>query len=231
VRVYRPIAPVTLTNTGPVNVAHRHFQAQTQRVSVALVRESESRALRKTFDLGILLRMDNIQDQIRELQTSVRRQRFAIVALASVSVGAALIGAARPTGDVVFDKITCKSWSVVDVDGKERIAARTKAHGEAGIEWFETGGRMRMEAGIKPDETAWLCLLDKEGNWRLTTSTYFDGTPHVHLSTGKAGSRSIRAGMDRDGAALLQWFEGTNIPLRLGTTAEGGIIYPTKDGK
>jgi hypothetical protein len=28
--------------------------------------------------------MDNIQDQIRELQASVRRQRFAIVTLASV---------------------------------------------------------------------------------------------------------------------------------------------------
>jgi len=73
--------------------------------------------------------MDNIQDQIRALQTSVRRQRFAIVALATILAGSALIGAVRPAGDATFDTITCKEWRVVDKDGMLRINAATNADG------------------------------------------------------------------------------------------------------
>ena len=67
--------------------------------------------------------MDNIQDQIRALQTSVRRQRFAIFTLATILASSALIGAVRPAGDATFDTITCKGWQVVDKDGKQRISA------------------------------------------------------------------------------------------------------------
>ena len=54
--------------------------------------------------------METIQDQIRELQlsvraqqTSIRRQRFAIVTLSSILTGFALISATQPAGDATFD--------------------------------------------------------------------------------------------------------------------------------
>ena len=94
--------------------------------------------------------MDTIHDQIRELQASVRRQRLAIVALASVLTGIALIGAARPLGDATFDTITCRTWVVVDRDGKDRIIADTFPDGTAGVAWFDKDRRQRIVAATAP---------------------------------------------------------------------------------
>jgi hypothetical protein len=95
--------------------------------------------------------MDSIEDQIRALQTSVRRQRFAIVTLASILASSALIGAVRPAGDATFDTITCKSWKVVDKDGKERIAASTQADGTAGVAWLDKDEKERIAALTRAD--------------------------------------------------------------------------------
>ena len=43
------------------------------------------------------------------MQTSVKRQRFAIIALAGIIVAGGFIAAVRPAGDATFDTITCKS--------------------------------------------------------------------------------------------------------------------------
>jgi len=102
--------------------------------------------------------MDNIQDQIRALeasvksqQTSVRRQRFAIVALATILAGSALIGAVRPAGDPTFDKITCTEWHVVDKDGTPRISAFTNADGIAAVAWRDKDGKARISAATDAD--------------------------------------------------------------------------------
>ena len=69
--------------------------------------------------------METIQQQIGALQTSVKRQRFAIVALAGIIVAGGFIGAVRPVGDAAFDTITCKNLQVIDNNGKVRFAAFT----------------------------------------------------------------------------------------------------------
>ena len=105
--------------------------------------------------------MDNIQEQIRALeasvtsqQTSIRRQRFAIVALASILAGSALIGAVRPAGDATFDTITCKDWRVVDNDGKVRIHACATADGGAEVVWRDKDGKGRIIAVTTADGSA-----------------------------------------------------------------------------
>lgn len=104
--------------------------------------------------------MDNIQDQIRALeasvtsqQTSIRRQRFAIVALGTILAGSALIGAVRPAGDATFDTITCKGWRVLDSDGKVRISATTAADGTAGVAWADKDEKVRILASTLSDGT------------------------------------------------------------------------------
>ncbi len=152
--------------------------------------------------------MDNIQDQIRELQTSVRRQRFAIVALASVLTGIALIGAVRPVGDATFDTITCKEWKVVDKDGKPRIGAATAPDGSAGVAWVDKDGKPRIVAGTEPDGSANVVWADK------------DGKPRIGAGTGhKLGSGVMW--YDKDGKVRI---------LAL-TLSDGTVFLPTEDLK
>jgi hypothetical protein len=102
--------------------------------------------------------MEDIQAQIQSLQTSVRRQRFAIVGLASLLAGSfhagcADRGAVAPTGDATFDTITCKQWKVVDKDGKVRIGANTRDDGTAAVVWIDKDGAGRIAAGTLADGT------------------------------------------------------------------------------
>ena len=95
--------------------------------------------------------METIQQQLNALQTSVKRQRFAIVALAGIIVAGGFVAAVRPAGDATFDKITCKGWNVVDGDGKERITAFSNPDGEASMGWFDKDGKVRIGAGTLVD--------------------------------------------------------------------------------
>jgi uncharacterized membrane protein len=105
--------------------------------------------------------METIQQQIGALQTSVKRQRFAIVALAGVIVAGGFIAAVRPVGDATFDTITCKTWNVVDADGKTRVAAATLANGTAGVQWFDKDGKARISAATLADGTVILPTKDE----------------------------------------------------------------------
>ena len=120
--------------------------------------------------------MDNIQDQIRVLETSFRRQRFAIVALASILAGSALIFAVRPAGDATFDTITCKEWRVVDKDGKVRIAAGTAPDGIVGLLWMDKDGTGRILAATFADGDAGVAWSDKDGKTRILADTAASGT-------------------------------------------------------
>ena len=64
-----------------------------------------------------------LQTQIDELRASSKRQKIAIIALASVIVAGVGMAAIQPAGDATFDTITCNKWKVVDKDGKVRIVA------------------------------------------------------------------------------------------------------------
>jgi hypothetical protein len=152
--------------------------------------------------------MDNIQDQIRELQASVRRQRFAIVALASVFTGIALIGAVRPVGNATFDTITCKAWKVVDKDGRVCIIAGMNLDGEVVMYWHDKDGKERIGAGMNSDGGAGVTWYDKDGKKRITAGTTPDGGAGV-------------AWYDKDGKAGMA---AAILP-------DGAVFYPSKDGK
>jgi uncharacterized protein YodC (DUF2158 family) len=152
--------------------------------------------------------MDTIQDQIRELQTSVRRQRFAIFALASILAGSALIGAGRPAGDATFDTITCTTWRVVDKDGKIRIVATTLPGGTTRVTWVDKDGKKRISAGEERDGAASVRWFDKESKERIS------------------------AYAESDGNACVEWYDKRgNLLIGAGMKADGTVTYPTKDGK
>ena len=104
--------------------------------------------------------METIQQQIGALQISVKRQRFAIIALVGIIVAGGFVAAVRPVGDATFDKITCKGWSVIDKDGKERILAATLADGDATVQWRDKDGKQRISARIQADGTVVLPTED-----------------------------------------------------------------------
>ena len=115
--------------------------------------------------------MENIQS----LQISVRRQRFAIVGLASLLAGCTLLGAVSPAGDATFDTITCKEWRVVDKDGETRILALTNADGGAGVTWADKDGEARIAASTLADGGAGVLWADKDGKARFAASTLANG--------------------------------------------------------
>ncbi len=175
--------------------------------------------------------MDTIQEQIRALQTSVRRQRFAIVTLASILAGSALIGAVRPAGDATFDTITCKEWKVVDKDGKTRIGAVTRADGTAGLALLDKDGKTRIGAVMGFDGGATVAWYDKDGDFRIGATTLLDGSATVRWFD-KDGRERIAAYTLANGAAGLALFDkDMKQRIRAGVSADGTVIYPTKDGK
>ena len=134
--------------------------------------------------------METIQQQIGALQlivakqqVSVKRQRFAIIALAAIIVAGGFIAAVRPVGDATFDTITCKGWDVVDSAGKVRITAYASTELVAGVTW-----------------------LDKNGKQRITVDTSADGTASVALRDQKYTKRII-AKTESDNSAGVQWFD------------------------
>jgi hypothetical protein len=126
--------------------------------------------------------MENIQEQIQALQISVRRQRFAIVALASLLAGSVLLGAVSPAGDATFDTITCKEWKVVDKDGKVRIGAGTAADDSAGVMWSDKDGKGRIIANTDAKGNAGVMWFDKDGKKRIEADTKPDGSASLTLA-------------------------------------------------
>ena len=120
--------------------------------------------------------METIQKEIGALQTSVKRQRFAIVALAGIIVAGGFIAAVRPAGDATFDMITCKAWKVVDADGKARIVAEIFPGGQAIVIWLDKDGKPRIAAGTMADGQASVQWFDKDKKVKIAATTFPDGT-------------------------------------------------------
>ena len=150
--------------------------------------------------------METIQQQIGALQTSVKRQRFAIIALAGIIVAGGFIAAVRPAGDATFDKISCKEWNVVDGDGKERITAFTNPEGQANVQWLDKDGKMRISAVTLADGQASVQWNDNDEKGRILAGTFADGTASV-------------AWVDTDG----------KVRIDASILADGDVVLPTKD--
>ena len=156
--------------------------------------------------------MDNLQDQIRALQTSVRRQRFAIVALGAIFVGSALIGAMRQGGDAAYDKITCntlacdsvtaRSWRLVDHLNKIRLEARERVANEVAIYWFDRSGKLRIASGTEADGRAYTGWFDSEGAQRVSVGISESGVGETTWAD-RAGKPQIWAGTKPDGTAFF----------------------------
>ena len=172
--------------------------------------------------------MDIIQDQIRELQTSVRRQRFAIVALGAILAGFAFIGAVRPSGNATFDTITCKEWIVVDKDGNTRITAYT-ANGGAGVSWRDRNGQPRIVASALANGTAGVSFCDKDEKGRLTAFTHANGDAIVSLRDKNEKPRIVASTLP-NGVAGATWFDGSErMRIAAGTSEDGTVVLPTFD--
>ena len=152
--------------------------------------------------------MEDIQVQIRELQTSVRRQRLAIFALASILTSITLLGGVPPVGDATFNTITCKEWKVVDKVGKERIVARTAPDGAAAVAWFDKDGKRRIHAVTLPNGVAGVSWRDQAEKERINAATGPDG-----------------------GAIVAWWDKRGNERINAGTDADGMVILPTRELK
>ncbi len=56
----------------------------------------------------------------------------------------AFVGYVVSQRNPTFDKITCKTWIVVDAEGKERINAFTNSDGQASVQWNDKVGKRRI---------------------------------------------------------------------------------------
>ena len=150
--------------------------------------------------------METIQQQIGALQTSVKRQRFAIIALAGIIVAGGFVAAVRPVGDATFDTITCKGWNVVDKDGKEWITAFTNHDGQASVQWNDKDGKQRIDAGTFADGLAIVKWLDNKEKSRIAAATLPNGIASV-------------AWYDKDEKGRI----------RAATLADGTVVLPTQE--
>ena len=157
--------------------------------------------------------METIQQQIGALQAivtqqqvSVKRQRFAIIALVGIIVTSGFIAAVLPVGDATFDTITCKTWKIIDKDGKMRIGATTDANGYASVQWHDKDGKQRITAATFADGNATVSWFDKDEKMRITATTFLDGF------------------------SSLAWFDkDMKMRIEAGITADGKVLLPTKD--
>ena len=117
-----------------------------------------------------------LQTRIEKLETSLNRQKIAIIALAGVIVAGVGIAAIQPVGDATFDTITCKAWRIVDKDGKQRISAETFADGKASVQCFDKDEKQRISAATFADGDAGVQWSDKDGKMRINAGTTADGT-------------------------------------------------------
>ena len=195
--------------------------------------------------------METIQEQIRALKTSVKRQRLLNIALLGIIVAGGLIAAARPSGDATFDTITCKGWKVVDGNGtprvfagiadgsailaladkggKVRISASTLLDGQSSMNWFDKDGQGRIAAGTLSDGQATVKWSDKVGQARIGMSTFADGSSGMAFydTDGKA---RIMTSLFADGTAGAVWIDKEGqARISAGVNADATVSLPTRD--
>jgi len=160
--------------------------------------------------------METIQQQIGALQAIVqnqqagmKRQRFAIIALAGIIVAGGFISACSSNSvPNTFDSITCRALKVINADGNERIYASTDNLGNPVFTISDRKDQIRFLAGTDDDGGSSLTMKDKKGKMRISLDC------------------------DEKGDAKVFFFD-TNEKLRViaGTRVNGEVLLPTKDLK
>ena len=134
--------------------------------------------------------METIQQQIGAMQKEIKRLREELEVVKKGN----------------FDTITCKGWSVVDMDGKKRIIAFTNSDGDASVQWNDKDGKNRISALTRATGTADVQLSDKDGKTRIYALTQADGTVDVQWLD-KDGKQRIDATTHADGTSGVKWLE------------------------
>ena len=89
----------------------------------------------------------------------------------------AFVGYVVSQRNPTFDTITCKTWNIVDADGKKRITALSNPDGQASVVWFDKDEKGRLAAYTTPvDGQAGVLCYDKDGKVRISAATLADGT-------------------------------------------------------
>ena len=107
--------------------------------------------------------METIQQQIGAMQEEIKRLREE---LKEVKKGN-------------FDTIACKTWKVVDADGKTRIAAATLADGQAFVQLLDKDEKTRIEAVTTDSGIAVVLWRDKDEKMRIAAGTFNDLLFHL----------------------------------------------------
>ena len=165
--------------------------------------------------------METIQQQLNALQTSVQRQRLLNIALLGIIVAGGFIAAVRPVGDATFDKITCKSWTVIDKYGKKRISAETntdKYINVAEMMMFDKDEKRRIRMSVMNATFD----IKKDGDILIDDSRvdWIDNSGKIRVSAGKFGNHS----------AGVSWFDKDGQGRLLAVTnPDGTLTLPTKE--
>ncbi len=178
---------------------------------------------------GILCgRMPTLEQRIETLESSKRRQRWAIAGMATLTL-VTLIGTCVVTGAKVaeFEQITCKQWSVIDGSGNTRICAATGPGGQAFVQWFDRDGKLRLIASTSSDGLAGIGWIDPSGNTRIESSTAAEGAAALYLAD-REGKLRIMSATSLDGQAAFQVFDQVGrARINSITFPNGVVIYPS----
>ena len=126
-----------------------------------------------------------------------------------------------------FDTITCKTWRVVDKDGKLRIDASTLADGSAGVALHDKHEIVRITASTGTDGNSIMAWFDKSGNVRIDAGTFDDGDALVQLHD-KDRKLRIDAHSYADGTAGVAWRDKDENPRIMAGTRDGTVVLPTE---
>lgn len=200
-------------------------------------------------------RLDHDVQQLREelahQRTLLRRQQFAMAAVAAGLAGFVLLGAvqaptAAPTGtappatvplvpaDAAFGVLTCREVRIVDGSGKIRVRLGSGTGGAAGIEWLAPDGRRRLWAESAADGSPNLSMSDAAGTSRLVASVSSQGDAAMQWFDADRRMR-INAASQSNGLAGLYWWDTSDRQRVPRITAEtgrnGNVVFPTVTGR
>ena len=201
--------------------------------------------------------METIQQQIGALQVivakqqvSVKRQRFAIVALACVIVAGGFVAAVRPptspnAAAEFFAKqnqqdpyMTSPNAAAAEFFAKQNQQTPNLSMPNAWAAEFlakqnrQNQQNQQVQIGDATFDTIickrWV-VVDKYGKVRIDARTDADGQASVYWLD-KDEKLRIGAGTSADGSAAVVWLDkDEKTRIAAGTFADGTVILPTKD--
>jgi len=107
------------------------------------------------------MHVHSVEDELRNLRASLRRQRIAIVLLAAAVSVCIVAIAVRPAKDghfsaITCDTVTCGSWHVVDRSGDKLLTAYASSDGKAHMWWYSESGKAASLLPRLPDRPYWM---------------------------------------------------------------------------